>query len=125
MLQTLPAPEVVRCYFDDVFEPPLPAMCLRWPAETQDDYRTWHLPDDVNITGPVPRRFGLTVQRHGTDSYTVRLLWDRTVLAWQALTRAHLAGSDLVSMLEALGSDIWYLLDQPIQDTIRHPDRAA
>ena len=29
MVQALPAPEIVRNYHDDSFQPHLPAMCLR------------------------------------------------------------------------------------------------
>jgi hypothetical protein len=32
-MMTLPAPEVIRCYFDDGFEPQFPAMRLRWPPD--------------------------------------------------------------------------------------------
>ena len=32
-MRTLPAADVVACYFDDGFEPHLAAMRLRWPEE--------------------------------------------------------------------------------------------
>ncbi len=113
MLTTLPAPEVVRCYFDDGFGPPLPAMTLRWAPDVADEERVWHLPEDVSVAGPPPRQFGITVRRRAADTYAVRLLWDRTALRWHALTRAQLLGSSLLPLLEALGTDLWYLLDQP------------
>ena len=123
MLETLPAPEVVRCYFDDGFEPPLPAMALRWDAAAGE--QTWELPEGVRIAGPAPQRFGVTVQRRGADTYAVRLLWDQTCLSWRALTRTQLLHSALAPLLEALGTDLWYLLDQPVRDEPRPPAPAA
>jgi hypothetical protein len=122
MPDTLLAPEVVRCYFDDGFEPRLPAMALRWDA---GDECPWELPEGVTIAGPPPRQFGITIQRRAADTYAVRVLWERTCLRWQALTRAQLLGSALRPVLEALGTDLWYLLDQPIGDDPVPPDRAA
>ena len=58
--------------------------------------------------------FGLTIQRRETDRYSVRLLWDRTCLSWNALTRVQLMTSALTPLLAAMGTDLWYLLDQPI-----------
>ena len=126
MLTTLPAPEVVRCYFDDGFEPPLPAMALRWDADSPAaEEQAWELPEDVTITGPAPRRFGVTIGRRGPDTYAVRLLWDHTGLTWRALTRAQLLRSGLAPLLEALGTDLWYLLDQPVRDESTPPAPAA
>src|SRR5437016_230033 len=54
-MQDLPRPEVVRCFFEESFQPPLPAMVLRWdpdgPGVTE---RSWYLPDGVCIKGPAP-----------------------------------------------------------------------
>jgi hypothetical protein len=125
MVETLPAPEVVRCYFDDGFEPPLPALALRWPPDAAGAECRWELPEDVSITGPPPRHFGVALRRRAPDTYTVRLLWDRTCLRWQALTRAQLLTSALLPLLEAVGTDLWYLLDQPVEDEPVLPDRAA
>jgi hypothetical protein len=126
MLKTLPAPEVVRCYFDDGFAPPLPAMALRWDPDTPAAAeQVWELPEDVRVAGPAPRRFGVTVQRRGADTYAVRLLWDHTCLSWHALTRAQLLRSDLAPLLDALGTDLWYLLDQPVGDQAAPPAPAA
>jgi hypothetical protein len=125
MLETLPAPEVVRCYFEDSFEPPLPALALHWqPDAASADYR-WDLPEDVSIVGPPPRHFGVTLRRRAADTYSVRLVWDRTCLHWQALTRSQLLTSSLLPVLDALGTDLWYLLDQPVEEDPALPDRAA
>jgi hypothetical protein len=126
MTQTLPAPEVVRCYFDTTFEPHLPTMCLRWEADDGDwDEHVWELPEGVRFNGPPPRRFGIRIQRQAEDSYSVRLLWDRTCLTWLDLRRGQLLNSDLDALLAALETDLWYLLDQPLPHSERTPLRAA
>jgi hypothetical protein len=125
MLGTLPSPEVVRCYFDDSFAPRLPAMCLRWDAELRGGDRQWELPEGVTIVGPPPERFGISIRRCGEDSFSVRLLWDHTCLTWQDLPRAALLTSALETLLGALGTDLWYLLDQPVRPAPAHRDRAA
>ena len=111
MLTTLPPPEVLRCYFDDGFAPRLPAMCLRWTSPQPD--RLWELPEGVALVGPPPQHFGVSIRRDGDDAYAVRLLWDRTCMTWRALSRVQLLTSALVPLLAALGTDLWYLLDQP------------
>ena len=123
MVTTLPAPRVVRCYFDDAFAPPLPVMCLDWADEAGG--RTWELPEGVNVAGPAPQHFGITVRRRGPDTYAVRLLWDATGFHWPALSRAQLLGSDLAPLLDAMGTDLWYLLDQPPQHVAGWPNAAA
>jgi hypothetical protein len=126
MTQTLPAPEVVRCYFDTTFEPHLPAMSLRWDADdTEEAEHVWELPEGVRFSGSPPAHFGIRIQRQAADSYAVRLLWDRTCLTWLDLTRDQLLSSDLDALLSALGTDLWYLLDQPVPHNERTPPRAA
>jgi hypothetical protein len=126
MTQTLPVPEVVRCYFDESFEPHLPAMCLRWQQEEHDGTEAvWELPEGMRVTGPPPRHFGVLIQRQALDSYFVRLLWDRTCLTWHDLTREQLLHCDLDPLLAALGTDLWYLLDQPLPDPDGEPPSAA
>lgn len=116
MSQGLPVPEVPRCYFDDAFEPPLPAMCLRWgPTPDAVGERPWVLPEGVRLHGPPPQHFGIRVQRLDDDSYSVRLLWDRTCFTWLSLSRFQLMSSSLAPLLSTLGTDLWYLLDQPVQ----------
>jgi hypothetical protein len=125
MLKRLPPPEVVRCYFDDAFAPRLPAMCLRWdPAALADD-RVWELAEGVQVVGPPPTRFGISIRRRGDDAYGVRLLWGRTGFCWDDLAHAQLVDSDLNPLLEALGTDLWYLLEQPVGSAPAPPDRAA
>jgi hypothetical protein len=111
MAQALSPPAVLRCYFDESFDPHLPAMCLRWAGPQPD--RLWELPEGVALVGPPPQRFGVSIRRDGEDAYAVRLLWDRTCLTWRALSRVQLLACALVPVLAALGTDLWYLLDQP------------
>ena len=125
MVKTLQSPEVVRCYFDDGFAPRLPAMCLRWDAEAQGRERLWELPEGVTLVGPPPERFGVSIRRRGEDSYSVRLLWDRTYLTWGDLPRAQILTSALAPLLGAMGTDLWYLLDQPVTAEFNLPCDAA
>jgi len=111
MAQVLPEPEVLRCYFEDTFDPHLPAMSLRWSGGRRE--QLWELPEGVTLVGPAPEQFGVSVQRLESDAYCVRLLWDRTCFVWQSLSRNQLLTSAIAPLLRAIGTDPWYLLDQP------------
>ena len=112
----LPRPEVERCFFENSFEPPLPAMQLHWdPDGPGVAERVWHMPDSVLLKGPAPHRFGITIHRQAKNSYQVRVLWNRLSLRWDDLTRAQIMASSLAVILNALGTDLWYLLTQPIE----------
>ncbi len=114
-MATLPKPEIVGCHYEDVFQPRLAAMFLDWKGEAAaKQHRPWHLPEGLTVTGPAPVRFGIYVQRYDLDRYTVRLVWNRTHLAWGALTGPQLLDSCLPALLAAMGTDFQYLLDQPI-----------
>jgi hypothetical protein len=121
MTASLPAPELLRWYRNENFDPPLPVMCLRWSSEED---RLWELPEGLSIQGPPPREFGLRVLRQG-DAYSVRLVWDRTALAWESLGRGQLLDSCLRPLLAVLGADLWQLLDQPARAISGRPGRAA
>jgi hypothetical protein len=125
MVQALPKPKVLRCYFDEAFEPHLPAMALRWDAADVPAERLWELPEGVNLLGSAPQRFGVSIQRRAADCYCVRMLWDRTCFTWHALSRLQLLTSALSPLLGSLGTDLWYLLDQPVQSGTTVPPRAA
>jgi hypothetical protein len=113
----LPKPEVERCFFEHRFEPPLPAMELCWdPDGPGVAERVWHMPDSVLLKGPAPRRFGITIHRQGSDSYQVRVLWNQLSLRWDDLTRVQIMASSLAVILNALGTDLWYLLNQPVEE---------
>ena len=113
----LPKPDVARCFFERSFEPPLPAMQLHWhPDGPGVAERTWYLPDSVLLQGPAPQRFGITIHRQGRDSYQVRVLWNRLCLSWEELTRVQIMSSSLAIVLNALGTDLWYLLSQPVDE---------
>src|SRR5581483_4540912 len=107
----LPEPETLECYFDAGFAPPLAAMRLHWPEAPR---RPWLLPGELRLTAPPPGRFGITVLRRGLDAYEVYLLWDQTRLCWPALGGAALMASSLPALLRLLGTDLEYLLSQPV-----------
>lgn len=107
-----PAPEVVGCFFDIGFVPPIAAMVLRWPDG--DEPRTWPLPRGEVIHGPRPRRFGLRVRRQDEDAYQVALVWDSTYRQWFSLRRDEVLGSAVEPILASLGTALAALLDQPV-----------
>ena len=114
-MKALAEPEVLKCYFDDTFQPHLPAMWLRWrgdpggPAE-----RLWYLPEGVCLMGPAPEHFGVNIHRRADDAYSVRLVWNKTRLSWPAVKRVELLTSALAPLLEAMGTSLRFLLDQPV-----------
>jgi hypothetical protein len=119
----LPPPLVVRCGCDPAFDACPAVMELRWdsgsPASAR---RTWSLPGGISLCSSPPERFGITVQRREADSYYVDLLWNHTFLCWASLTRSQLAGSALLPLLQAMGTDLWELLDQPVEPrALRRP----
>lgn len=118
-MSTLPKPEIERCFFDESVEPHLPAMELRWdedaPGLTRGD---WRLPQNVILKGALPDRFGITVERQGRNAFRVRVLWNQMTLIWDGLTRREIIASSLSSILSALGTDLWYLLDQPVAEAV-------
>jgi hypothetical protein len=125
-METLPRPEVLRRFTDAECQPPLPAMRLRWdPTAMGFGERLWYLPENVCLTGPAPERFGVTIDRHGDDSYCVHVLWNRTYLSWPDVTRVQLLTSALAPLLAALGTDLWQLLSEPVRGTLRMPRVAA
>jgi hypothetical protein len=125
-MHSLPAPEVLRCYVHTGFQPHLPAMRLRWDVGALGSAdRLWYFPEDVCLTGPAPEDFGVTIQRRAADAYAVRVLWNNTCLSWPALSRVQLLTSALAPLLRAMGTDLWYLLDQPVAAELYLPCEAA
>lgn len=108
---TLPQPEVVGCFFDIGFMPPVAAMLLRWPEDAE---RTWALPGGETVTGPLPRRFGVRVRRQDEDAFNLALVWDSTYRQWFSLRRKEIVGTAVEPVLAALGTQLAYLLDQPV-----------
>jgi hypothetical protein len=120
----LPQPEVLNCYFESSVR--LPAMRLRWDADAPGVAdRTWYLPGGVCLKGPVPEHFGVTVHRNGPDAYRVRVLWNQLYMCWNQLTRGQVMSSALAPLLKLLGTDLWYLLQQPVEDETADPTKAA
>jgi hypothetical protein len=114
MSQTLPTPSVLSRSFDDRIGPPLSVYELRWEESAQTE-RLWDLPEGLCVVGPPPARFGVKVERTGPDAYSVRLLWERTALAWEGIGRVPLLASALTPVLAALGCDFRAVLDQPVR----------
>lgn len=66
------------------------------------------------MQGPVARGFGIHILRHHLDSYAVHVVWNQTHLAWNSLSRRQLQNSCIGTLLKAMGTDLQYILDQPI-----------
>ncbi len=124
MARSLPAAEVVRKFIDEAFDPIAPVLVLRWPALEGQAERLWELPEGLCVAGSAPTRFGWRIRRTGPDAYTVRLVWDRTVLAWSNLPRLEILGCCLGAVLAALGIELWSVLEQPVPGAASRP-RAA
>ena len=113
----LPKPEVERCSYDA--EVGMSAMELCWNVDAPGvTDRLWHLPDGMSLKGPAPQRFGVTVHRTGPNAYRVRVLWNRTCVSWEGLTRAQVMASSFALILASLGTDLWTLLNQPVEETV-------
>jgi hypothetical protein len=110
----LPQPELLGCYSDPGFTPPLAAMHLRWPDGLGNTWQSWRLPRGEPLFATLPRRFGLLIRRQDDDAYAVSLVWDSTCRQWFALRRREILGSDIQPILAALGTPLDYLLEQPV-----------
>jgi hypothetical protein len=129
---SLPEPVVIGCDFDTAFRPPLAVMKVAWPGAVA---RAWSLPGQLRLAGPPPARFGVRVQRLGPERYALYLSWDDHAHLWGDLERGQVLLSSLSDLLAALGTDLAYLLDQPLcggnpacvpdMDLVRAPGRAA
>jgi len=108
----LPAPRVVRCFFARQFQPHIPAMELAWDLDALE--KTWLLPGRLTIQGPAPATFGVIFERQGPDDYDVKLIWNDLGISWCGLSRVEILASSLSSVLQALGTDIASVCDQPI-----------
>lgn len=113
--ELLPPPRVARCVFARQFQPHLPAMELEWDFDAPGlAEATWEFPGRVTIQGPPPQTFGVVIQRLGLDSYGVRLVWNDMGMTWANLRRKQILTSALAPILQSLGTDLWMVLEQPI-----------
>ena len=110
----LPLPEVLGCYCDPGFTPPIAAMQLRWPAQAGAVEQTWKLPNGETLIGCLPQRFGVRILRQAEDAYVVALLWDADCRQWFSLRRAEILGSALAPLLASMDTNLEYILDQPL-----------
>ena len=113
-LVTLAAPEVIGCYFDIGFIPPIAAMLLRWPEPVASAQHSWPLPGGEVLQSPLPRRFGVRLRRQAEDAYNLALVWDSTYRQWFSLRRQEVQASAIAPILAALGTGLGHLLDQPV-----------
>lgn len=107
-------PRILSCHFDDSFEPHFPAFDLDWQNTPLAEKRLWELPCGFQFVGQPPERFGIEVLRLATNCYQVRVLWNQACLQWSRLQRQQILGTSLAEVLAALGTDLAYLLDQPV-----------
>ena len=120
MSRSLPPAQVVRKVIDEAFDIHSPVLVLEWSEGGSTAERLWELPDGFSIVGGAPRRFALLVRRSSSDTYGVRLLWDRTQLVWRGVSRLDLLASCLAPILAAVGLDLWSLLEQPVPNARMH-----
>ena len=113
MVHALPTPTILRRYVDESAGRLVPAFELRWQEGlSQPRERLWELPEHVSLVGPPPQRFGVKIECVGADAYAVVVLWDRTRLAWDGLTRVQLLTSALAPLLKVLGGDLRSSLEE-------------
>ena len=119
-------PRIVRCLFDHSLEPHLVALELDWQGTPwAAGQRTWTLPGGWQYVGGPPRRFAIDVVRLAANSYRVRLVWNQVQVQWSQLERHQILHTSLSEVLAALGTDLAYLLDQPIPEQVPAALRAA
>ncbi len=124
-MRTLPAADVVSCYFDDGVAPRLAAMRLRWPDDAGTNARLWRLPENVRLISTLPESFGVRIHRTASDAYEVCLLWNRITLHWAGIPRSQLLNSSLGTVLTSIGTDLDNLLNQPILSDAERLHRVA
>ena len=110
----LPLPEVLGCYCDVGFTPPIATMQLRWPAEVAEIEQTWRLPNGGPHVALLPKRFGVRILRQAEDAYVVALMWDATYHQWFSLRRAEVLASVLAPLLASMDTKLEHILDQPL-----------
>lgn len=108
--------EQVPFYADQNSCPRLAAMSLEWTGRTDEvnNDKTWAMPLGAVLVGPMPKRFGIQLLRMAEDSYLLNLVWDRTAMAWTGLKRDEIRACCLGDLLLDLGSDLDYMLEQPV-----------
>jgi hypothetical protein len=126
MFALLSEPQIISCDHEDIFQPQSSVMMIDWRDDPRAARpRVWDLPGGIMVCSPAPVRFGLFIQRRDVDHYAVRLIWNHMSLSWQGLERRQLQDCCLHSLLAAIGTDLEYLLEQPvIESQQRSSDQA-
>lgn len=117
-------PEVCKFYFRPAADDSLVSMHLRWSARA-GNVHPWRLPGGITIDGPAPERFGFLLRRHAEDAYLLSVVWDQASLHWLDLTRRQILDTSFPFVLNAIGTDLNYLLDQPVQPQTTHIKKVA
>jgi hypothetical protein len=125
-LPPLPEPDLVSCLVVDEVQPHMLAMRLLWPDDITTQPQIWELPLGLQHFGPAPECFGIVLHRTAFDSYELRLWWDGSYHTWPHLPRRTVEDSCLGRLLASLGSDLSFMLDQPVlADPTLVKDKAA
>lgn len=124
-LPPLPEPDLVSCLVIDAVQPHMLAMRLRWPDDESTQPQIWDLPEGIQQFGPAPECFGIVLRRTEFNAYDLRLWWDGTYHTWTGLTRGAVESTCLYRLLSTLGSDLGFMLDQPILPDLVPTARAA
>lgn len=117
-LPPLPEPDLVSCLVIDEVQPHMLAMRLNWPDDVLTQAQIWDLPGGQQQFSPAPECFGIVLHRSAEDAYVIRLWWDGCYFTWQNLTRQEIENTCLHRLLAALGSDLPFMLEQPILDDL-------
>jgi hypothetical protein len=110
----LPEPDLVSCLIIEQVQPHMMAMRLHWPDDLATRPQIWDLPAGKQQFGPAPECFGIVLHRVAFDGFELRLWWDGSYHSWPHLSRQAVIDSCLSRLLSALGSDLSFMLDQPV-----------
>jgi hypothetical protein len=121
----LSEPDLVSCLVIEEVQPHMLAMRLHWPDDDTTGPQIWDLPGNVQQFGPAPDVFGIVLHRMAFDGFDLRLWWDGTHFSWPHLSRRTIEDSCLGRLLSALGSDLGFMLDQPVRGEPQPVEKAA
>ena len=121
----LSEPDLVSCLVIEDVVPHMLAMRLQWPDDESTGPQIWDLPGNLQQFGPAPDCFGIMLHRTAFDGYDLRLWWDGVHFSWPHLPRRVIEESCLGRLLTSLGSDLSFMLDQPVRGETQPAAKAA